>query len=471
MRAARRFLTLLVATLAVAVWAFFGLNLLLGSALARGRLSAELSRTLRAPVTVGALRFAGRTVELSEFAGRDLAGGRVVAVGVHGVRATLRWRDLLARRLPVRSVTVDRVDLVLTTPPGAGGRGGPAENAGRAGPTAPPSTPAPDQAAPPTAPPTTPGEAAAAPTPRIPTGLPDVRIRQLAVRWAPKHGAEGGLYVDGLRLKIRGDQVHARLGDGYGRYGPTVRFAWRGATADARIGDAVEVTATVRPQTGGSITLQGAVPRDGDAEGSAQLAWRDVNLAPIARYDWLREAFSSGTLVWRGVPKRAAQGSLHAQLQARDVWFDLRDYLDPLANRLGRRVSSSYRINTAGLDGHWRDGAFAVDRLTLDGGDATQAQGTGQVAAGQLSGTLHLGLNPAVVHLLPGADTGAFAEQRGGLAYASVNLTGPVRKPREDLSGRLLADARDDLQNRVKAQFGDTLEILGRLLRQEHAPR
>jgi hypothetical protein len=67
----------------------------------------------------------------------------------------------------------------------------------------------------------------------------------------------------------------------------------------------------------------------------------------------------------------------------------------------------------------------------------------------ELSGRLRVGVVPGLLSLIPGAEEKVFsAENNGGklgLLWCNVNLSGTLNSPREDLSARLIAAAKDRL--------------------------
>jgi hypothetical protein len=59
-----------------------------------------------------------------------------------------------------------------------------------------------------------------------------------------------------------------------------------------------------------------------------------------------------------------------------------------------------------------------------------------------INGTFKLGVTADVLSSFPGAREEVFTSQRGGYFWTTVKVTGPMKKPREDLKPRLIAAAQ-----------------------------
>jgi hypothetical protein len=66
-----------------------------------------------------------------------------------------------------------------------------------------------------------------------------------------------------------------------------------------------------------------------------------------------------------------------------------------------------------------------------------------EIEKGMIDATLEVGLDPSDLKPIPGAREKVFTRTSGKYAWASVKVEGPLKHPREDLSKRLLAAARE----------------------------
>jgi hypothetical protein len=88
-----------------------------------------------------------------------------------------------------------------------------------------------------------------------------------------------------------------------------------------------------------------------------------------------------------------------------------------------------------------------------------------EVTGDQLQGLLEVGLKPEFLDWVPGSLEAVFTDERDGLHWTSVRLSGTVQEPREDLSKRLLNAMQDRLGRDLKNQLKDTTKTLRELLK------
>ena len=76
-------------------------------------------------------------------------------------------------------------------------------------------------------------------------------------------------------------------------------------------------------------------------------------------------------------------------------------------------------------------------------------EGDFAVVKGNIDGKFRIGVAANVVESIPGAREKVFVDERGGYLWTTMNLTGPMDHPREDLKQRLLAAAREHFNNGI----------------------
>lgn len=84
-------------------------------------------------------------------------------------------------------------------------------------------------------------------------------------------------------------------------------------------------------------------------------------------------------------------------------------------------------------------------------------EGSFTISAGELDGTFQVGVAPSRLQWLPGSQGRVFTETRGGYVWTPMRLTGPVNAPKEDLSPRLLAAAKDAAVEKVETTARDAV--------------
>jgi hypothetical protein len=75
-----------------------------------------------------------------------------------------------------------------------------------------------------------------------------------------------------------------------------------------------------------------------------------------------------------------------------------------------------------------------------------------------IDGTFQVGVAPASLQWLPGSQDRVFTQQRAGYVWAPMRLSGPLSKPGEDLSPRLIAAAQGAIIQGVQSSVRDTIQ-------------
>jgi hypothetical protein len=89
------------------------------------------------------------------------------------------------------------------------------------------------------------------------------------------------------------------------------------------------------------------------------------------------------------------------------------------------------------------NGVLNFSNLLLEDTGLLKVTGSGQVtlpedgSQPQVQATLQVGVTPATLRWLLGAEKRVFTENRDGYRWTTMTVTGPLDSPREDLSERL----------------------------------
>ena len=113
-------------------------------------------------------------------------------------------------------------------------------------------------------------------------------------------------------------------------------------------------------------------------------------------------------------------------------------------------------------------GMLRVNRLLLESEGLLKVEGDFEIEAGQINGTVQVGLTPSTLQWIPGAKERIFTTSRDGYFWTPVKLSGPADHPNEDLSARLAVAAAektvDDLQQGVQGTAKGVLDLVAPLL-------
>ena len=204
---------------------------------------------------------------------------------------------------------------------------------------------------------------------------------------------------------------------------------------------------------GGEVTVTGEVTEKESVD--LQFKANGVNVTPLLPEDW--RARLHGRVAGDGrvqislrdgppVPPVVAG---HAELQ--QGVLEALPVLDKIADFT--RTDRFRRISLSQVKGDFRydQNGLQVSNLVVESERLILVKGSFTVVNGQIDGTFELGITPGPLQWLPGSQDKVFSAVRDGYAWATMHVTGPVKSPREDLSGRLYAAAQDAVVQKVES--------------------
>ncbi len=279
------------------------------------------------------------------------------------------------------------------------------------------------------------------------TELGRIAVRELVIGW--NGGSVSGLGVVGTPVEggwqIVGDGGHAKQ-----KGLPEMDIV---ALRVVHKEPALFVQEAKLRSEGGEITVTGEVTEKEKVD--LQFKASGVNVTPLLPEDWrarlhgrvtgdgrvqisLREGTSSAPVVTGRAELQ--QGVL----EALPVLEKIADFTktDRFRRLILNQVRGDFRYDPSGL--HVSNFVVESERLIL-------VKGAFTVANGQIDGSFEVGITPGPLQWLPGSQDKVFSAVRDGYAWATMHISGPVRSPREDLSGRLFAAAQNAVVEQVEA--------------------
>lgn len=154
----------------------------------------------------------------------------------------------------------------------------------------------------------------------------------------------------------------------------------------------------------------------------------------------LKGTFGGGTkfkMPLGGQKQPSAEGSLSCE--GGSVEKD--PSLEKLAAFTGDRRFDPLRLQVLKGDYRWDSTALTLDHIVAESQGLVRAEGGAVIRKGIISGEFEIGVIPKVVDSFPGAREEVFTRVRDGYCWTSVKLSGPAKKPKNDLKPRLVAAA------------------------------
>ena len=300
---------------------------------------------------------------------------------------------------------------------------------------------------------------------RLPTGfqIGNVRIADFSLNWNPAQPDRRG--------ELRGVGLHAqpavdRTRNTYeidGRGGHFAQANFPGAALDSfhlRASEsALLIThAAAHLEAGGSVQVTGSQSLVGDRALDLDARFNNVPLAPFLPTDWRARLSGLATAHVRIAGPVEAMTQLRAsgQIELHDGKLEAMPFLDALSvfNATGRYRALPLQQGRA--DFVWSASRLEVTNLQLESNGLLRLEGNFLVEGGQIHGEFQVGVARSAVRWLAGAGARVFdgPERNDGYAWTTLQVSGPADSPREDLSGRLLAAAREEAFDKARKAEG-----------------
>ena len=433
MKSIRLLLIALSAVVLVFVVVFFGVPILIGSDVCRDWVNRSLNRSLRSEGTLGPITINGGNLYSPTYTGKGNPNTQIASIQAQDLSAQLNWLGLLSGVCNLEDVAVKKVDLVIGTPP-----------------------------------PDSPDHSSTANK----TGLklpniihPTLKISQVAVNEVNLHwsGKDTGAQVTGMHAEAiqRGE----KLWDLSAKGGTVEASGWPAMQIDQATGsygsNAVTVTqAKLIVSTGGSLAMNGSINLDAKRPYKLHGNLAGISLNDLATTKWNLQGVASGSFDFTGDLDEANSGQITGVVhldRAKLNWSFLLGKVRRLVEQLGL---NDWQLDGVDMQVSGRGSHFEFSNLVVKYQDLLRVEGSGTIDSNQINANLNVGLSPSLLSWLPGVQEKVFKEERDGLAWATMQVTGTIDNPKEDLSKRMSDALSQSLGNQFKNQAKGLLDSL-----------
>lgn len=209
---------------------------------------------------------------------------------------------------------------------------------------------------------------------------------------------------------------------------------------------------------GGSATASGEI-RFGDAiDLQGQLT--GIDLAPMLAGDWrmrLHGKMNGNIRVQSPLPA-AGPPSVTGLLSLSEGRVEAFPVLNQIAAITRVQQFRDLPLSRASGSFHHEANRLEVVDLVAESAGRLRVEGGFKVDRGEIDGTFQVGVPPALLEWIPGAQERVFTTARDGYAWTPMRLTGPVEAPKEDLSERLVAAAGETVLQKLEETAGDAFQ-------------
>jgi len=216
--------------------------------------------------------------------------------------------------------------------------------------------------------------------------------------------------------------------------------------------------AEFRETAGGTLEASGEI--DFSRQVDLQLKLVNVNISPLLSDDWRLRAKGnlSGEVKVRSELPAHAGAQLSGSLQLGQGELTALPMLDQIALFTRTQQFRRLNLNTASGDFTHDDKSLRVTNFIAESDGLIRIEGAFTIENGAIDGTFQVGVTQTSLQWLPGSQAKVFTENRNGYLWTPMRLSGPVDKPTEDLSPRLIAAAQGAIIEGAQNAAGKAVE-------------
>ncbi len=396
-------------------------------------LSDETSYALGVEGAYEPLQWDGSSAYSHTFVGRGGPDSPITEIRAEGIRAQMQLPGLLRWYWRTESIEIERVRVRLTGLPEARQQ----PTVLRAGFSAPAND----------------------------LGFDRAVVKELIIEWSIPGEAQGGLRGTELELLTEENRWIDFAATGgtilHGGYGPftlndlTGRYDVERAIAvikRARITDGARANLSLYGNAGPFIDDAALLQLDAEFEGIAIAPWLDP--------DWRKRV--SGTLRGGAQVRGPLSDSYYIVASG---WAEVDDgrleslpILEQISVFTGSERFRRIPLHTLRADFSWASGRLEVSDAIAESEALMKVEGDCAVERGLIDGRFDLGLSDEGLRWVPGGRRQVFTTPRANYYWTKVRVTGPVDRPQEDLSDRLISAAGDELMETAKEKLGEGVD-------------
>jgi hypothetical protein len=217
---------------------------------------------------------------------------------------------------------------------------------------------------------------------------------------------------------------------------------------------------------GGTAAINGEI--NFDAESNLQITLNELDVSPLLTPDW--RARLSGKIsgdVNVTASRSAASDESHVakgSLRLTDGRLEALPILDQIATftrtqRFRQLALTKASCNFTSINNGQK---ITARNIVMESEGLMRVEGDCVVTGEEMDGTFQVGITPASLQWLPGAQDHVFTVSRVGYLWTPVRLTGVLNHPNEDLTPRLAAAAGNSVIDKAQEAAGQLQDTTGK---------
>jgi hypothetical protein len=422
-----------IVLIAVVIW--FGGPLLLGSDVCRRWVNRSVDRSLQTEGTLAPISAKAGVIYSAEYTGKGRPKTHVASIQAKDLSARPEWLKLFSGVCDVQDIAIKNLDLVIGTP---------APN--------PPSDHPSRQSS----------------GIKLPSLIhPKFQVNQVAVNQMNVHWGSGEKPGEITGMQAVAVSRTDKQWDLSANGGTLTATGWPTLQIDHATGSYQSPAITVSQAklvlpAGGTIAVNGALNLDGKRSYKFHGDLAGLSLGDLPATKWHLQGIASGSLDLTGDLDDANSGQMvgvvHLDKATLD-WSLLFGKIRSLVKQLGL---NDWQLDGVDAQVNWQGQHFEFSNLSVKYQDLLRVEGNGAIDGDQIKANLTIGLSSSLLEWLPGVQQKVFNEQRDGLCWAQMQVSGPLNDPKEDLSKRISDALTQAMSNQFKNQAKSLLDLLGR---------
>jgi hypothetical protein len=186
----------------------------------------------------------------------------------------------------------------------------------------------------------------------------------------------------------------------------------------------------------------------------------DLDTNVVFPATWRVGGKMSGHLVYKGDLDRFEHGQVTGSVKISGATIDLADVFGTLHQLAKFGGLNDVQLDSVATDIQYQEGNTQFSNFHASYQDQIRVEGTGSIGADHVDANLLVGLSPKVLGWIPGAEERVFTDQKDGLRWTTVRISGTPEQPKEDLTKRLVSAFKEKMTKEFKGQAKDAIKSL-----------
>jgi hypothetical protein len=202
-------------------------------------------------------------------------------------------------------------------------------------------------------------------------------------------------------------------------------------------------------RSGRDATVKGGAELSADRKHlSAKISLNNVPLDPWLESDYQTylNGLADGSIEFDGRLDNMRAASLRGRLAVVDGVIRNNRFLQTVARFFKDEIFLELPLDEASLDYEWKGGSLKLTNINIESYRRAAVRGHLEIQpeARTIQGTIQFGLMPRNLRWLPNDGSRVFGIEDEGYRWATVNIAGTLRRPRQDLTPAVVSDLLRD---------------------------